>query len=304
MNLASALKDTGLKRTIRKYARKLIGYSELEEEIQTLHFFLNHYKDISSFPPAQGELRSLQQCDKLLLSIFHNFCENKGLHYWLDWGTLLGAVRHHGFLPWDDDLDISMPREDWELVLKLFPTELQMQGIEIHEMEGEPLLRLGMGYNHCQTGIWMDIYPVDEITYEDEQKLNRKIRTYKKWYARNRKKCSSDQVKKKKEHIFHTALHSGNSMLISLLETFTPYDKAYFYSRDDIFPLQEMNFEGYKFYVPNRADRVLTAEYGEYHCFPLKGVEHHGNATGKLSSWAGKNNINMDLVYEKMSELV
>jgi len=54
---------------------------------------------------------------KLLLA-FDKICQENQLTYWLDHGTLLGAVRHQGFIPWDDDLDVSMPREDYE---KLVP---------------------------------------------------------------------------------------------------------------------------------------------------------------------------------------
>lgn len=304
MTLLKELKNSGVKNTVRKYARKFIGYSEIEEEIQTLHYFLDYYKDISKFPPAQGDLRKLQQCDKMLLLIFHNFCEKEGLRYWLDWGSLLGAVRHQGFIPWDDDLDISMPREDWNRVVDLFPEELKAQGIQLHEMEGEPLLRLGMGYNHYQTGIWMDIYPVEEVRYDDEQTLHTKVFAYKKWYAKHRKKCSMEEIKKKKAK-FLNIQSDAKSIFVTNLETFTPYDKVVYFQKDDIFPLQKAEFEGYDFYVPNRSEKLLAIEYGEnYNSFPLRGVEHHGNDSGKLASWARISNVDMDCVYEKMGQLL
>lgn len=304
MTLLRNLKSMGLKSTVRKYARKIVGYSALEEEIETLHYFLNYYEDVSSVQRVDSELRDLQQCDKLLLSIFHHFCEKEGLCYWLDWGSLLGAVRHHGFVPWDDDLDISMPRSDWERVLKLFPKELLKQGIELHEMDGEPLLRLGMGYHHYQTGIWMDIYPVDEIIYADRESLDKNIRAYKKWYAKNRKKQSVDKVEKQKKRLLKQEYPYDKSAIISCLETFTPYDKAYCFNNNDIFPLRKMKFEENEFYVPNKAEEVLKREYGEYERFPKRGVEHHGDEAGKLASWARQNGIDMKQVYQEMNELM
>ena len=56
-----------------------------------------------------------------LLKKFIELCEKYQLTYWVGFGTLLGAVRHHGFIPWDDDMDVWMPRADYERLLQLTP---------------------------------------------------------------------------------------------------------------------------------------------------------------------------------------
>ena len=56
----------------------------------------------------ENELRSCQLKQLEILKIFDRICRKHNLRYWIDGGTLLGAVRHKGFIPWDDDLDVAM----------------------------------------------------------------------------------------------------------------------------------------------------------------------------------------------------
>jgi len=60
-------------------------------------------------------LEELHKIQVNLLSAFADLCNRYNLNWWIDFGTLLGAIRHEGhFIPWDDDLDVSMPREDFQ----------------------------------------------------------------------------------------------------------------------------------------------------------------------------------------------
>jgi LPS biosynthesis protein len=70
------------------------------------------------------ELRSIQMG---ILNEVHRFCETQGITYFLSSGSLLGAVRHGGYIPWDDDIDIYMPRKDYERLLREFKDNEQFK---------------------------------------------------------------------------------------------------------------------------------------------------------------------------------
>lgn len=71
----------------------------------------------------QLTVNELKKMELDTLEFFHEFCEVNNLKYWLTAGSLLGAVRHKGFIPWDDDIDVAMPREDYMKLIRIFPKE-------------------------------------------------------------------------------------------------------------------------------------------------------------------------------------
>lgn len=117
-------------------------------------------------------LRMLKEVDRV--------CRENHIPYWLDHGTLLGAVRHHKFIPWDDDLDISMLREDYERFLEIAPhtlsKELFVQNYDTDKEFTYPFTRIrdnnslligveeiGAQIRYHQ-GIFMDIFPVEKLS--------------------------------------------------------------------------------------------------------------------------------------------
>lgn len=121
----------------------------------------------------------LRQCQLILLRILKivaYVCEKNSLTYWIDAGTLLGAVRHEGFIPWDDDIDIAMPREDYEKFLKIakdeLPEDLYIQNLDntdfagntwtqIKDRKSKIVLSEDAKYHQ---GLYIDIFPMDSYS--------------------------------------------------------------------------------------------------------------------------------------------
>ena len=123
-----------------------------------------------------------QICIKMLDS-FTSVCEKYGLRYFVDYGTLLGAVRHRGFIPWDDDVDVSMPRIDYERLINLFEQNDRLFGktFKLATFSNrynvyKPYMNLvdtstitvsNVRKKRYYYPIWIDIFPVDGV--EDDQ---------------------------------------------------------------------------------------------------------------------------------------
>ena len=115
-----------------------------------------------------------------LLREFVRVCDKFGFRYWLAFGSLLGAIRHKGMIPWDDDLDVWMPREDYEKLLSLPSSEfaapyfLQTTLNDNDYYNAFARLRnsnttgiLVSGKNKCNNGIYLDIIPLDGMSEKD-----------------------------------------------------------------------------------------------------------------------------------------
>jgi len=305
--LFQLLKSKGIKKTLNICYKRMTGLSKYEENIDTLFYFLNKYTDITQLPPTTGALRELQLCDEMLLRIFDKICELHGLRYWLDWGTLLGAMRHKGFIPWDDDMDISMPREDYNKAMEIFPRVLPQYGIEVDTESSGPMERIGVSYKHRKSGVWLDVLPVDYVNVSEPLEISadiiwKRVKKYRGYYDRHCSKESIDKLENVKKMMINAKF--GGEYKIWYHGPEFIKRKLYAHADEDIFPLSKIIFEGRLYCCPNNADKYISTQFGKnYMQFPRSGVEHHGGDDGKLATWSVKNNIDMNVILKELQSI-
>lgn len=124
---------------------------------------------------AQKDMEHLREIELNLLKSFIHVCKKLSLRYFVVGGTMLGAIRHKGFIPWDDDIDVAMPREDYEIFCRTAQDFLAQQYfVQTHVTDPEYILSFAklrdsnttfietsmkeMKINH---GVYIDIFPID-----------------------------------------------------------------------------------------------------------------------------------------------
>lgn len=119
----------------------------------------------------------INKCFLELLKEFDDFCNSNDLKYYLLWGTLLGAVRHKGFIPWDDDVDVCMPREDYEQLINTYNLKNRYPYLLIHFSQQKEVnrrlafltdTRIGLRKHGVSSKskfdcLGIDIFPIDGV---------------------------------------------------------------------------------------------------------------------------------------------
>ncbi len=246
------------------------------------------YSDITSIPPAKGFLRDYQYALLYLLVEFDRVCKNNNIRYWLSGGTLLGAKRHRGFIPWDDDVDVDMLRNDYENFIELFNSTTQNSDLycELYRDKNAPVTCILKIRHKKIRQLFLDIFPHDfyykKVTGKEKIKLNKKIKFIRKMlsYSLFREKNNQKLLKKLKkinkkyinnsknyDEKEHPSLHWGLD--------FPHRWNNWIYDYEQIFPLQTIEFENYEFSCPNDTDFMLKNIYGNYMSFPKSICPHH-----------------------------
>lgn len=239
-------------------------------------------------------LKKLHKEEIEILDEFVRICNKYNLNYFLIGGTLLGAVRHSGYIPWDDDLDIAMPRKDYELFLKLASKELKENFIlDYYTTNKNYCLAFAKIRNNktefienfSQTlpgykGIWLDIFPLDDakntgillkiraevtrmvkrllvikcIQPKNEQKARTIVRIILKIFP---KKTLSFLCKE----LMVVGNNENNKYYINLGSQYKIHRQTHL--KEKCLPVTTLLFEGKEYNVPKDSDYVLTNIYGK-----------------------------------------
>lgn len=249
---------------------------------------------MEDYSKINGEGTLLRKVQLRLLDILveiDKICRKHDIKYWIDFGSLLGAVRHGGFIPWDDDIDISMPTEDYKRFKEIAPKELP-EHLFLQTKETDPSYSLLIDkvrdknsffvtkhedftadYNK---GLYIDIFEV--VQYPNiNPKVQKRVLL---WYQ---KVCHFYSVKQKVTLKNHLAALTfpGVRFFLSLVwavfnikpKTKLGYEKHFSvygnsYAKDMVYPLKDIVFEGKTFLGPADPDRYLTSIYGDYMKLP------------------------------------
>ncbi len=145
---------------------------------------------------VSAEMKKLWAVELDLLAEFDRVCRKNGLTYFVDSGTLLGAVRHQGFIPWDDDIDVAMTREEYKKLVQVADREFQhpyffqtpftdpglvMGGSRLRNSDTTLISDFENKRPYKNKGIFIDIFVLDHIP-DDDRELNRAKKLLKRYW--------------------------------------------------------------------------------------------------------------------------
>lgn len=251
----------------------------------------------------QMSLSEIQETNVNTLFEFAKYCDDKGLRYWLAYGTLIGAVRHKGIIPWDDDIDVWMPRPDYERFAESFnrdnertPHRFYYMGNDDRQYDYRGIVadeRTAHTYERrvtdLQYGLHIDVFPLD---YQSEDKRVR-VREAKRAYRLvdlAHRLCLADP----REHLASHSLVYGiayrlakaGSRVIGLRNLLIQQDeRAKSHAKTSWIGIVgdpaiagyrvewfentvDLPFNGRMLHVPAGYDKVLRTQYGDYMQLP------------------------------------
>lgn len=241
------------------------------------------------FSKYNGEGTTLRKAQLRMVDILvevDKICRRHNITYWLEAGTLLGAVRHEGFVPWDDDVDITLHRKDVKklkkvlsdelpsfLVLQDSVTDFNFPHLFFRVRDKLSIYDANLPYKTNNEGLFIDIIPVEDVRSFKLKKFIDYVYGHSHRSIHNMSKSISDTL-------LSLVCYIPSLVLVKILRLFhliVPSDKlGHIYGwisndlvdKSDVYPVKEINFEGHSFFAPNNVANYLTRLYGNYMQLP------------------------------------
>lgn len=246
--------------------------SEASKQLGCAVNILKSENDITKCAKATGLLRLIQQANLIFLKMITDLCEENKLTYFINYGTLLGAVRHKGFIPWDDDIDVCVMRDDYEKLVELLKKMPDIQYTLTH------CLRI----HYKKLPIHLDILPIDYYSkpieteaekaafFNDREKVDIEVNRHKN--ADFKKDPSlwpyNEYLNLRDAFVLHHQKSEKREGVALFRGIETWGNPRSYYQWDWVFPLKKYSFEEYEFWGPNKADILLFENYGDYMQWP------------------------------------
>ena len=250
------------------------------------------------FNPDGSTLREMQLKMVEMLKYFDDICKQHDIKYWLSSGTLLGAVRHGGFIPWDDDLDVEMFPEDFKKMCKVFKglkseqyvlqtreTDPEFYGAfaKLRDLNSyiEEVYRFDLHFKY--RGIFIDIFCLEPSSTGLMLKLSGGMQNK---ILYNLTKINNRFLRNLLMKPLHCLLSFVIYPVVSFVSRAFSDGRTYRHRlgvnftkpryTEDLFPLTTVKFEGYEFPAPANIDNYLRIIYGDYTKLPdIEKIEIH-----------------------------
>ena len=247
------------------------------------YYYKENNIDITTIPSATGKIRDIQLANLVLLKELDYVCKQNNLTYWLDGGTLIGAVRHKGFVPWDDDIDTAMLREDYVQIIDAFKKSSRNPDIyaDYFRTDKSPsACYIKIQHRKCPY-LFVDIFPWDyygEILSKKEQ-----IKRTKKIKQIAAELDSSVNISMPNEELLPILKSTMKTKILNRTNSqeevkgdfvwgidYHHLWENWFTAYDVLYPIKTIEFEGYDFPCMNNPDAFLTRLYRNYMDYPKK----------------------------------
>ena len=265
--------------------------------------------DISNFPKAKGILKELQDINFYILKRLKSICDENGVQFWLHGGSLLGAVRHGGFIPWDDDIDVGMQRCDFEHLKTLLENDSELELKNFYFVPGICSRQPRVVFRGEYQPFFVDIFVYDDIASNDINDTWNQFCTEKEkqvseltdLHLFNNFHCliDNDEDREKIDSIYEkyswknnkTDLNAiifnmdeGTNLISKKTREKDSFVRCFY--KDFIFPLKSYFFNSIEFFVPNHYEEYLIAQYGDYMTLPpvLERSQHLVSSNNEMLS--------------------